>query len=119
MLSFGTHSTEHPYIHYIDSIEQLSMSVDTFFKRNKLDPSKYNFWNFDIQGAELLALKGSVDSIQYADAIYLEVNTNYLYKDCALLHEIDQFLSDHNFERVLLNMTSHQWGDALYLRKNK
>jgi hypothetical protein len=34
---------------------------------------RYDFWNFDIQGAELMALRGAGKAIEYAKALYLEV----------------------------------------------
>jgi len=98
ILEFGTHSQEHPHVIYVDKILKKSITVDTFFERNNLDTSIYNFWNFDIQGAELLALKGATKSIKYAKAIYLEVNEKELYKDCALIDDIDIFLSQYNFK---------------------
>ncbi len=116
ILEFGTHSQEHPWIVYTDKILKKSITVDTFFEKNDLDASKYNFWNFDIQGAELIALKGATKSLQYAKALYLEVNEKELYKGCALIDEIDDFLSKHNFKRVLTKITQHGWGDALYLK---
>jgi hypothetical protein len=115
ILEFGTHSQEHPQVVYIDKVLKKSITIDTFFERNDLDASKYNFWNFDIQGAELLALKGATKSLQYAKALYLEVNEKELYKNCALIEEIDTFLSQYNFKRVLTKFTQHGWGDALYL----
>ena len=115
ILDFGTHSREHPHVVYVDKVLKKSITIDTFFERNELDASKYNFWNFDIQGAELLALKGATKSLQYAKALYLEVNEKELYKNCALIDEIDTFLSQHNFKRVLTKFTQHGWGDALYL----
>lgn len=118
VLDFGTHSQEHPWVVYVDKIHQKSITIDTFFERNNIDPSKYNFWNFDIQGAELMALKGATQSIKYAKAIYLEVNERELYKNCGLIGEIDEFLSQYNFKRVLTNMTSHGWGDAFYILEN-
>ena len=115
VLEFGTHSQEHPWVVYVDKIHQKSITIDTFFERNNIDASKYTFWNFDIQGAELMALKGDTKSIKYAKAMYLEVNEKELYKQCGLIHEIDAFLSQYNFKRVLTNMTKHGWGDALYI----
>ena len=115
ILDFGTHSEEHPHVVYIDKILKKSITVDTFFERNNLDASNYNFWNFDIQGAELSALKGATKSIQYAKALYLEVNEKELYKNCALIEEIDAFLANYNFKRILTNFTKHGWGDALYV----
>jgi FkbM family methyltransferase len=115
IFDFGTHSQEHPQIHYVDKLNLKTITIDTFFERNNIDASKYEFWNFDIQGAELLALRGGIKSIQYAKAIYLEVNVNELYKNCARINEIDAFLYQYNFERILINMTHHGWGDALYI----
>ena len=118
VFEFGTHSIMHPEIVYVDKIQQKTITIDTFFEKNNIDASKYNFWNFDIQGAELLALKGAIKSIQYAKVIYLEVNQNELYKGCGLIGEVDVFLSNYNFKRVLTNMTGWGWGDALYILDN-
>ena len=115
IFEFGTHSNEHPEIVYVDKFNMKSITIDTFFKRNNLNASKYDFWNFDIQGAELLALKGSINSIIYAKAIYLEVNEKELYINCGLIQEIDEFLSKYNFKRVITHMTQYGWGDALYI----
>ena len=115
VLEFGTHSQEHPSVVYVDKINLKSITIDTFFKRNHIDASKFNFWNFDIQGAEFMALKGATRSIQYAKAIYLEVNVTELYKNCGLITEIDTFLAQYKFTRVLTNITQHGWGDALYI----
>lgn len=115
VLDFKTHSQEHPNVFYIDKINLKSITIDTFFERNNIDASKFNFWNLDIQGAELMALKGATKSIQYAKALYLEVNEKELYENCGLINDIDTFLSQYNFKRVLTRMTRHGWGDALYV----
>ena len=49
------------------------------------------------------------------DYLYLEVNIEEVYKDCALLPELDEFLVD--FERVETKMTPYGWGDCLMVRK--
>jgi FkbM family methyltransferase len=115
VLELGTHLHEHPWVVYVDKIKLKSITIDKFFERNTIDASKYNFWNFDIQGAELLALKGAIESIKYAKALYLEVNEKELYKNCGLITDIDAFLSQYKFKRVLTKMTPHGWGDALYI----
>lgn len=115
VLEFGTHLQEHPWCYFIGTINMKSITIDTFFEKNNIDNTKYNFWNFDIQGAELMALKGATNSIKYAKAIYLEVNEKELYKKCGLIHEIDEFLAVYNFKRVLTSMTQYGWGDALYI----
>jgi FkbM family methyltransferase len=116
VLEFGTHTTEHPHVFFTSKIEMKSITVDTFFERNGIDGSKCNFWNFDIQGAELMALKGAINSIKHAKVLYLEINEKELYKGCALVDEIDEFLKQYNFARVHTVMTPHGWGDGLYIK---
>ena len=115
VLQFGTHSKVYRSIKYINKIHLKSITIDAFFQRNNINPSKFNFWNFDIQGAELMALQGASQSIKYAKAIYLEVNEKELYKNCGLISDIDNLLSQYNFKRVISNMTNAGWGDALYI----
>jgi hypothetical protein len=116
LLEFGTHATEHPSITFVARETVRTVTVDTFFARQNIDCAAHNFWNFDIQGAELMALRGAERSLPFADALYLEVNAAPLYQGCALVDEIDEFLAQRGFSRVLTNMTEYGWGDALYVR---
>lgn len=116
ILEFGTHAVEHPHVYYIEQKKLKTKTIATLYDENNLDAKKYNFWNLDIQGAELLALKGSKHNIDYADAIYLEVNDKELYKNCALFTELNEFLQSKGFTCVLKKVTPHGWGDALYCR---
>ena len=96
VLEFGTHSTEHPWVVYTNKFAGKSTTINTFFDKHNLE-NKYNFWNFDIQGAELMALKGASKYIPFVDAMYLEVNERELYKGCGLIGEIDSFLDEFGF----------------------
>ena len=78
-----------------------------------------NFLNLDIQGMELKAMKSMGDHISKLDFIYTEVNTEYVYKNCALLKEIDEYLSKYGFKRVAIKMCgNYGWGDAFYIKQN-
>lgn len=116
ILKLGTHKVMHPNILYVDKVKLNSITIDTFFSRNKIDAQNYNFYNMDIQGAELLALKGSTDSIDNVQVMYLEVNEKELYVGCPLIQDIDNFLLKHNFKRVWTHITQWGWGDALYIK---
>jgi len=118
VLDFGTCTTEHPWVQYVAKFAFPGVTVDTFFAKESLNAARYNLWNFDIQGAELMALSGAKASLLHAEALYLEVNSRELYKGCGLLPEMDAFLETHGFRRVLTEMTSHGWGDALYVRSH-
>lgn len=119
VLELGTHLQEHPEVKYVYKLTLKSITIDTFFERNKINASKYNLWNFDIQGAELMALKGATNSIKYAEIIILEVNEKELYKNCGLIGDIDNFFSDYNFKRVFTKILEYGWGEAVYIRQNE
>ena len=63
----------------IDTIELKSITIDTFVKNNNIDIKNYNHWVIDIQGAELLALKGAKD-FQKCNSILIEVSEEIFMK---------------------------------------
>ena len=116
ILDFGTHAIHHDYVTYTDSVKMKTITIPSLIKENNLNLDGYNFINLDIQGVELKALKGMIDLIPQFDYIYTEVNDEYVYKNCGLMSEIDEFLKEFNFKRVITHMTQWHWGDALYVK---
>lgn len=117
LFEFGTHTKEHPGIVFTERTRLQTARVETILKDRKIDPTEYDFVNIDIQGAELLALKGmDLSHIRYA---YLEVNEKELYKGIPLIKEIDDYLLSFDLHRVETNMTTFGWGDAFYIRKQR
>ena len=72
--------------------------------------------NLDLQGAELLALRGFGDLLRGIPLIYTEVSTAPLYRNAPLIGDIDEYLARYGLRRVLTQMTRWDWGDALYAR---
>ena len=75
-----------------------------------------NFLNMDVQGYELEVLKGGIKTLENIDYVYCEVNRDEVYENNAYIEDIDKFLSDLNFERVVVEWTGETWGDALYIK---
>ena len=119
LLNFEEHANEHPHVQYVGKVQTWAFKIDTMMDRKGFDRSLFNFANIDIQGAELIALQGMHEQLKHLDYVYLEVNEKHLYEGCALISELDEFLSDHGFERKMTEMTKHGWGDALYVRKDE
>lgn len=117
ILELEKHKIHHPHIYVSNTVNVFSKRMDTLINENNLDIHKYDFLNIDVQGVELLVLKGFGDYLKKIRYIYTEVNTDYLYKDCALISEIDSYLKEFDFVRVETNMTNFSWGDALYVNK--
>jgi|LakMenE01Jun11ns_1017448.scaffolds.fasta_scaffold9650617_2 FkbM family methyltransferase len=116
ILELDLHKHYYPHIVKSESAYVKTKKIISLFSENSLDIEKYDFLNIDIQGAELLALKGFEDLLKKVNFIYTEVNTNFLYKNCALLSEIDEYLLSFGFHRVEIHMTEYEWGDAFYIK---
>ena len=114
ILDFGLHSHYHSHVHYVNSFEVETKLLKDVISKYDIE---YNFLNFDIQGAELKALKGMEEYLPKVDYLYTEVNSDYVYKDCALIEELDEYLLTFGLVRVETKMTECKWGDAFYIRK--
>lgn len=115
ILHFGLHKIYHPYVSYVDSFYvETKMLKDVICKYD----ISYNFINLDIQGVELKALMGMEKYLSSIDYIYTEVNYDYVYKDCALIGEIDDYLLQFGFHRVETSwFLDCKWGDAFYIKR--
>lgn len=116
LLPFGTHEASYPWCKVVETITVKTQTLANLIVTKGIPIQQRNFWNLDIQGAELSALKSAGDAINHADAIYAEVNTQEVYKGCGQLPELDAFLESKGFKREMTSMTEHGWGDALYVR---
>ena len=113
ILDFGLHSHYHPHVHYIGAFNCETKLLRDILPKYNID---YNFLNLDIQGAELKALKGMEEYLPQVDYIYTEVNSDYVYKDCSLITELDDYLNQFGLVRVETKWTDCKWGDAFYMR---
>lgn len=117
ILDMQLHTVYHPNIKFIKQIPMQTTRLDSILPKYT-DHIQFNFINLDIQGVELKALKGMGEYINNIDYIYTEVNDDYVYKDCALISEIDKFLCQHGFKRVeTVWYQNCHWGDAFYIRE--
>ena len=117
LLDLGSHLKHHPHVWVVGTKKYKTTRLDTFIKKNNIPVENLNFLNLDIQGMELKAMKSMGDHINKFDYIYTEVNTEHVYKNCALLKEIDEYLSKYGFKRVTIKMCgNYGWGDAFYIK---
>jgi FkbM family methyltransferase len=114
VLEPGTHLTMYPNIKFTlkETVNMERLDNISF------DRGLFNMINMDVQGFELEVLKGAVDTLPFIDIIYTEVNTEEVYKGCAIMHEIDSFLWNFGFMRVCEAFPyGKAWGDALYIKQ--
>jgi FkbM family methyltransferase len=99
-------------------------TIDQFMSKHSIED--LSILKLDIQGAELMALKGASEHLQRKAIalIFLEVEFVYLYKDQALFHQVCGFLEEMGY--VLYNLYNlHSGakgqlvaGDALFVRQD-
>lgn len=118
MLEMKTHKIAHPDVTVVDSIELQTKRLDSLIEELNLNIHEFNFLNMDLQGAELLALRGLGDYLKYFKYAYLEVNQRELYAGCPMVEDLDMYLIGFGFRRVETMWAGNfGWGDALYIRK--
>ena len=112
LLDLYKHSEKYPGIRVDRSYEVTTSRLDELYT-----DSNFDFVALDIQGAELKALEGMGHLLENITWIYSEVNKIELYKDCALISDLDLFLSNKGFKRIATRWAWHSgWGDALWVR---
>ena len=116
ILPFETHALHYPHITVGEVKKMKSFTLESLIQTTNIPIETLTFWNLDIQGVELEALRSAGDLIRFANAIYCEVNVQSLYKGCALLGEVDEFLRGKGFTRVAMKLAEQGWGDALFIR---
>lgn len=115
ILAFGTHPQFSPDTVFVEKITLPTRTIDSLVDEYNIVA---NFLNMDLQGAELLALKGAQAFLQNVDWVMTEINQDEVYVNCAKVDQLDEFLGLYDMERVETYWVPDQgWGDALYKRQ--
>ncbi len=111
------HLKYHSYIEFEKDNKEI-IYVDTL---DSFNIDNANILCIDVQGYELNVLKGSKKSLNNVEALVVEINRKELYEGCPHVSEIDNFLKDFNYVRIVTKWwrKTIPWGDALYIKKNK
>ncbi|SKB15717.1 Methyltransferase FkbM family (fragment) [Planktothrix sp. PCC 11201] len=118
ILPWKQYSEIYPNIKEIQQLTLSSRTLDTLLEELNLSPSDFNILILDIQGAELLALEGATQLLNNLDAIYTNIHYQELFEGGALAGEVNQFLTDYQFDCVAEETPYHPaWGEAFYVRQ--
>jgi FkbM family methyltransferase len=98
-------------------IEVESITLQSFMKDHQLDTIDM-LW-MDIQGAEIMALKGLSMKIHDVKIIHTEVNFLEIYSGQPLFEDIYSFLKQHNFFLIKFTTFGKYAGDAVFLNKQE
>ncbi len=115
--SLLTASGKYPVEQYAQKeITVATTTLKTFFKENNV--SRANIVWMDIQGAELLALKGLGERISDLDIVHTEVEFIQIYKDQPLAKEIKKYMNQHGFLLGYFTNFGPYAGDAVFVNRS-
>lgn len=110
-------SGDYPVEDYVqDEIEVDCMRLDTYCLLNNVENIDI-VW-MDVQGAELLVLKGLGTRINSVNCFHLEVEFFEIYKNQPLWKEVRAFLEDNGFHFVGFTNKGKYSGDAVFVRSS-
>ena len=107
------HLLQYPHITFDDTEEVDMIKLDDF----NMDIQNFNFINIDVQGYELEVFKGGFKTLGSIDYIMCEINRDELYKGCAKIDELINFLNPYGFELVEQTWDGITWGDGFFIKK--
>ncbi len=120
LLPLKQHKEIYPDMIEKGTITVPSITLDDLVENIGYKYDQFNVINIDIQGAELLALKGAGKILHKIDAICAEVNFGELYENCTLVSQLDDYLRKYGFKRIATYHPAHiMFGDAFYVKKIK
>lgn len=98
-----------------DEIRVDSIRLDAWARDN--DVSEIDVVWMDLQGGELLALRGMGHLIETVKAIHLEMIVRPMYAGQPTFEETDGYLRKHGLEQICFHQRCPDWwGDAIYIR---
>jgi FkbM family methyltransferase len=123
ILELKLHKDIYPAVAYERSVTMRSITLPTLLKREKFDVGDYDTLIMDVQGAELLVLKGAAPILGSFKFIKTEVADFESYAGCCQLKDIDAFVRQHGFREIARHkFAEHPQGgsyyDVLYERKS-
>lgn len=101
IFDFGEHTKIWPEIKYTDSLKMESVTLKTALQRYSVNIADYDTLVLDVQGAELLVLKGAGDLLDGFKFIRAEACDFELYKGGCQLKDLDAYLKPRGFDRVM------------------
>lgn len=111
-----TESINNMYFH-ADLLNPLiveTVTLDEWASANGI--SHFDFMWLDMEGNELHVLKSS-EIMKTTTLIYIEVNCQTFWENCARYEEVKSFLNEQGFQEIWVEITPGWQGNALYLKQ--
>ena len=118
LLGLGRHAVANPSITYVRSINLASATIDSLIESGVL-PSEIDFLVLDVQGAELLALKGAQGLLASGSlrGALIETSVHPLYEGGSTYLDVSALLQRHGLYMCEAIFNKNGWCDVIYGRQ--
>ena len=117
LLEFGDDVSQiYPGLKMIDSVSLVSKTLNMIYREFEIDGSLFDFLVLDVQGAELLVLKGAESVLQNFEYVWTEVSMVNIYKNGVLWDELKTFLNQKGFQETI-SCTPAKHGNVLFTKE--
>lgn len=116
LLRLKEHKRIHPSVVETRVKQMETITVDDLLRVSGFKAVEFDFVCIDVQGAELLVLKGMTERIKAVRCLAIEINLVEVYEGCVLLPELNAYLDAAGFRAAMTRMWEG-YGDAVYLRE--
>ena len=99
----------------VDHITLPMVRLDTLLQHSGIDPSTFDYWVVDLQGAEKLALMGGINALKTCKAMLIEVSTVEVYQNGVLWPTLSAWLHDKGLIPLWEPAMEHD--DVLFVRR--
>lgn len=103
-----------PWLKFNKKIKVQTRTLFDYCIENKVD--KIDLIHMDVQGAELMVLKGAKNMLKNIRSIWLEVEAVELYKGQPLKSDVENFMKKNGFIK-LIDTVNEVAGDQFYINK--
>ncbi len=109
---------EHPWVFETKRMKLPTTKVSDVLKKTGIETEDIMFARIDIQGAELIALKSMEEYIPSIKYLCVNIYITRMFDGCPIIDEVDAYLYRLGFRRQEVVLSTHGWGDALYINEN-
>ena len=113
----GGENNIHQGIKMTHSIRLKTSTIDSIVNKNNINIIDYDFWVIDLQGAELMALRGAQNSLKSCRYIHVEISKGDVYKNGVRWDELNEFLQTEGFVPSWIPEEIHT--EVLYVKNKK
>jgi FkbM family methyltransferase len=102
------------WLEFKNEIKVSTIKLDTFLSRETID--QIDFAHMDVQGAELMVLRGAGNKINVIKNIWLEVESIPLYEGQPVKKDVESFMSNLGYVK-LIDTVDEVAGDQFWSRR--